>query len=344
MWSTPNCPRCPTKAQWLKYKAVKLLYKDSGIKIHDIHRKEGKLNSTIYCTCLKCGHTWEKPLSQIIQPCKECKVPTIDLKKKRNKISNTASLDVREQQMIEIVKEKFLDKIKVLNHTSKGTSCKCTDCGYEWTTNYLLQTKHGCPECAATFRGTIKYTNSQYNEVIILLHNVKSLERYVNLTTVIQHSCLVCKHKFKLEPNKVLKQGCANCSPKKSKLGPHSDISQIWLRILEKELKLRIQRSETSKEYRIPIGKNTAIVDGYSKDLNMIFEFLGSYWHGDPNVKIKTKAIPPRNKRNTPRVLFSSTMKRLTKLTMEGYNVCYVWESQFVKGQMLSGVLYAAER
>jgi predicted nucleic acid-binding Zn-ribbon protein len=330
-----SCPCCPTKTQRKKFKALKSLYLKSGIKIHSLKRLTNKAAATITCTCLKCGNEWKKPLKQLIQPCTACKKET---KPPKKKVSNTASLDVREKQMREIIKEKFLGKIELLKYTNKGSRCYCNTCGHKWTTNYILYTKNGCPICSR--KGCyLKYTNEQYTEILILNHMLKNIVPFKGMDKPIEHKCLKCSTSFKRRPRKVLEVGCSSCGIKRST--SQSKISQIWLRVLETEIKSTIQRGETSKEKSIKIGDTQIVVDGYSKKLNMVFEFLGSSWHGDPNVKNNT--THPISKR-TKKELFNDNFARFTQLTLNGYNVCWVWESQFLKGQVLSGVMYAAER
>jgi predicted nucleic acid-binding Zn-ribbon protein len=340
MLQSPQCPFCPTKLQWKKYKALKPLYKEKGILIHSISRTLKSRNATIKCACQRCGNEWSKPLSQILKPCSACK-PVITSKVIKRKINNSASLEVREQQMRSIIKEKFLGKINLIQHTNKGTVCNCNDCGHEWETNYILQTKHGCPNCASKHRGTVpKYTHEQYSELLIINNNIKPAETFRSLYKRINHTCLVCNTTFEALPKKVMAKGCPDCS-NTYKIKGASPISQVWLRILERELKLPIQRAETSIEKDIFIKRKNYRVDGYCESLNLVFEFLGSIWHGDPYVG--KNAVHPHAKGSKTK-LFNDNFKRFTQLTKEGYNVCWVWESQFSKGSLISGILYGAKR
>lgn len=76
------------------------------------------------------------------------------------------------------------------------------------------------------------------------------------------------------------------------------------------------------------------IVDGFDPDTNTIYEYLGDYWHGNP------KIFNPLDKNNSSHKtygeLYRKTMNRLNHLKNIGYNVCYIWESEYKKGLPLT--------
>lgn len=71
-------------------------------------------------------------------------------------------------------------------------------------------------------------------------------------------------------------------------------------------------------------------VDGYDPNTNTIYEFLGDYWHGNLQ-KFKSNDINPSNKMSFQQ-LYDNTFKRLKEFKDNGYNVIYIWESDYKKG------------
>ena len=70
-------------------------------------------------------------------------------------------------------------------------------------------------------------------------------------------------------------------------------------------------------------------VDGFDPLNNIIYEFYGDFWHGNPN-QFNPNAINPILKK-TYGELYSNTLKREEKLRDAGYTVISIWESDFKK-------------
>lgn len=128
-------------------------------------------------------------------------------------------------------------------------------------------------------------------------------------------TCLVCKHIWKCQiiSRTRLNSGCPKCVNLS-----RSKVSIEWLKFMEIRDNTNIQTYE-SKEYCIK-GKKYK-VDGYSKDLNKVYEFNGDLWHG--HLKY------PRNK-----IIFNKSMKerydytfnRKKEIIALGYNFEDIWE------------------
>lgn len=139
---------------------------------------------------------------------------------------------------------------------------------------------------------------------------------YFNTSTKVKIQCL--KHWiFYQSPNEHLNgKGCSKCSKKISKL------ETKWLNeqlILEKH-----------RQYKITIDKKWFQVDGYDPLTNTIYEFLGDYWHGNPD-KYKPNGLNEiANK--TFGELYQETVNRIKLFENNGYNVEYIWETDYKKG------------
>ena len=76
-------------------------------------------------------------------------------------------------------------------------------------------------------------------------------------------------------------------------------------------------------EYRPDCVKGS--VDGFHEESNTIYEFLGDYYHGHPDYWDKEE----NHFGNKFEVLFEKTKEKLQTLYENGYNVRYIWESDF---------------
>lgn len=93
---------------------------------------------------------------------------------------------------------------------------------------------------------------------------------------------------------------------------------------------INIQHAGNLGEYRIP---NTSYyVDGFCHETKMVYEFLGSFWHGDPQVYSRQTVHPIRN--ISMGEIYNSTMKRLTEIESLGYSIEYVWEQAWRQNKM----------
>jgi G:T-mismatch repair DNA endonuclease (very short patch repair protein) len=111
------------------------------------------------------------------------------------------------------------------------------------------------------------------------------------------------------------KAGCPNCSHTISK----SEIA--WLNSLNIPKKYR--------QYILTINGEDFKLDGYDPITNTVYEFYGDYWHGNP-FKYKAYDIHPVNNKYYGELLFK-TFKKEQILKKAGYNVVYIWESDFNK-------------
>ena len=122
-----------------------------------------------------------------------------------------------------------------------------------------------------------------------------------------KHGC------FKCTPNNHLskRRGCPRCSNNVSK----NEV--LWLNKLAVPI----------KQYKLEISGIKYKIDGFDPDTNTIYEFLGDYWHGNL-VKFPADYINKRCKKSM-KELYDATMKRIDIFKNAGYNVVYIWESEF---------------
>jgi hypothetical protein len=83
----------------------------------------------------------------------------------------------------------------------------------------------------------------------------------------------------------------------------------------------------STRQHTIVIGNRTYRVDGYDPETNTVYEFLGDYWHGNPDV-YGAEDVNPSNGRTFGN-LYRDTQERLETLRLSGYKVIATWESDW---------------
>ena len=113
--------------------------------------------------------------------------------------------------------------------------------------------------------------------------------------------------------------GCPVCS-----MGSVSSISQRWL----DKLSIPVEKRE------ITLPDLKIRVDAFVPETNTVYEFLGDYWHGNPEVYDENQEHPVLHK--TFGQLYDETKARVSRLEEAGYKVVYVWEKDYLNGLMVS--------
>jgi hypothetical protein len=155
-----------------------------------------------------------------------------------------------------------------------------------------------------------------------------------NKRIVRNYVCLSCKQAFVPHKAKPHQQYCTKkCRGELLRGTPRPDV-QRWVHKLVPP-KGSISDQGTAwldanhvplREHVLSVGKRKYRVDGYNPNTNVVYEFLGSFWHGNPAV-YKSTDINPVNKK-TFGDLYRQTMERLTSLEDAGYVIVYVWSDR----------------
>lgn len=142
--------------------------------------------------------------------------------------------------------------------------------------------------------------------------------------------CTRCGATFVITPNFLLRDDihCPVCERKQSRR--YSKQAIAWLDDLSKRFKLRIRHAENGGEFGIKLGKVTHHVDGYCAKYNIVFEYHGSRWHGNPTVYYLDEHINPYSKAQTSLDLLKRTLWIEHKLIKAGYNYVRIWDADFL--------------
>jgi hypothetical protein len=128
---------------------------------------------------------------------------------------------------------------------------------------------------------------------------------------------------FNQTPNGHLRgRGCPKCIS-----NAYSKVQIQWLELLSNLYNINIQHALNGGEYIIE--KTRWKADGYCAETNTIFEYHGSFWHGDP-VLYKSEMMNPVLKKTMGDV-YNNTIIREQKIKELGYNLVVMWESEWLK-------------
>lgn len=172
----------------------------------------------------------------------------------------------------------------------------------------------GCPIC---FIESQKMNIDEFIEKSNDIHKNKydySLVKYKGSKTKVDIICK-CGFKFSQKPSNHLSgQGCPNCSS--------SSISKMESKWLDS-----INVLDQYKHKSLRINNKLFFVDAFDPIKNIIYEFYGDYWHGNPNI-YKSEDL---NKSSKVKFgdLYNRTIKRENVLKENGYTIVYIWESDF---------------
>ena len=174
----------------------------------------------------------------------------------------------------------------------------------------------GCKQCAFNNIKSERLSNTlEFVNRATLIHNNKYSYSKANYTGAFKKIIIICKFhgNFLQSPTNHIhnKHGCPKCG---------YNISNPEIKFLNYINLPEEFRHKYIKPYK---------VDGYDPKTNTIYEFLGDYWHGNPELYDATK-IHPKTK-ITFGEMYNKTIFRLNQLKSMGYIIKYVWENDWNK-------------
>ncbi len=220
----------------------------------------------------------------------------------------------------------FIEKAKVIhkeqydyslvNYKSAKiyVSIICKDHGifYQSPNNHL--SGGGCDKCG----GSYNYTTDEFIKIAKKIHGEKY--NYDKSVYIKMHEKLIviCKKhgEFLQTPSSHIwgRHGCSKCA------GNSSKVENQWLDIYS----IPIQ----NRQFPIKTTDARYSVDGFDPETNTIYEFLGDYWHGNPD-KFSPNDINIISKK-TYGQLYEETFIKINALKNAGFNVVYIWQNDFV--------------
>jgi len=266
--------------------------------------------------CGKCGYGWKSLIHNRVLKGKGCPACANQVVTEHNNLfSRRPELAAEWDYSKNAISPK-----EVLSKSSLKVWWKCKECGYGWRTsvNHRAGTKPtGCPACAnrvVTSSNNLAFTHPYIvAEWDFSRNKVTPLEVVGGSDRYVWWVCLKCSYSWKSSIcNRLSGRGCPSCAR-----GNVSRVSQEWLDSL----------SIPKKNREVYIKTLGLRVDGYDPETNTVYEFLGDFWHGNLNV-FDSREINSVVKKSYG-LLNAETMNRLSLLEKSGYNVVYIWESDY---------------
>lgn len=168
----------------------------------------------------------------------------------------------------------------------------------------------GCQQCGKTLKLTKNEFINSSNKIHNNFYNYSKIN-YINSITKLKIICPIHEEFWQTPGNHLSGKGCKHCGVKK--ITGH--------RISKPETEFLNYINITNRNIFI----KSFIVDGIED--NTIYEFLGDYWHGNP----KKYNLENKNdlSKKTFGELYNHTFDRFKKLKSMGYNIKYIWESDW---------------
>ncbi len=189
--------------------------------------------------------------------------------------------------------------------------------GHSWecTVDNKVKHKQNCPKCASLY-----YDNPILSEEWHPTKNgnLTPLDVYPNTVKKVWWQC---SKGHEWESSVSCRNSMKACCPYCSK-GRVSKISQRWLDTLNIPAESR----------EVWLGELKFRADGFDSKTNTVYEFLGDYWHGNPQI-FSPGEINSHNKIAFGD-LYNITIKRFDLLIKNGYKICYIWEDNFNRGKL----------
>lgn len=218
--------------------------------------------------------------------------------------------------------KKFGNKFKYLEYKDTQHKCKlsCVSHGefYIIPSNHL-KSKTGCTKCSHELVSK-NMTKSQEQ----FLKEAKEVHKnkYTYDKVIYKHSdikiIITCgKHgDFEQEPGThLVGRGCEKCSHS------ISNLETEWLDYL------KIPNDKYHRNVSIRVGKKLFRVDGFDPETNMIYEFNGDVFHGNPVLYQRDGYFNLRG--TTFGELHDKTIEKQELLESAGYTVISIWESDW---------------
>ena len=185
---------------------------------------------------------------------------------------------------------------------------------------------YGCWDCASEYKSLI--LRDTLEEFIIKAYNTHGHKfdytdsQYNGTNTEIEIKCNTCTKIFRQKPFKhIYGHGCTYCCKNQT-----SRSAQEWLHMIQSGLITHLQTFDSPEgEFRIPGTRFSA--DGYDHVTKTIYEFHGSFWHGDPLVY--SPQIVNSVTGRTMGELYQKTQEKKQKCIELGYKYIEIWESQW---------------
>jgi Zn finger protein HypA/HybF involved in hydrogenase expression len=196
-----------------------------------------------------------------------------------------------------------------------------------------LNNKYGCPVCGNKKKNEHRKNKciSAFNAEVERRIQEGGLDvtqaKYDGFLSPVQLKCLVCNCSFSTIGQHFIDGGgrCPVCHPPRS----YSKPSREAIKRITDDTGLAFISALTGNEYSILRDKNKLKVDAYNKELNLVIEFYGDLFHGNPILFTPDARCHPYDKSVTAEELYRRTKHREQLILKAGYNLITIWEKDW---------------
>ena len=193
----------------------------------------------------------------------------------------------------------------------------------------------GCALCGTLFDSTSYHFRPtaiyRYTKVTCSPACTKKYAGGKNKRIFSDYTCVGCKQTFVPHPKKPRQTYCNKKCRGLVLRGTKRPEHATWAHklkpprnsISDSGTKWLSQFPITHREYVLRVGDRVVRVDGFNEQTNTVYEYLGSFWHGNPLV-YDPAGINPVNKRSFGD-LYETTISRLETIRAHGYTVVFQW-------------------
>jgi hypothetical protein len=265
------------------------------------------MNIKIQITCPKHGFFFQSPLKHIYakQGCPKCK-----FEKLHNLYLQPFVKFIKRANEIHSNKYNYIENSYFNSTTKICIVCKIHGEFWQLPSNHIFN-KRGCPKC----NGGIRLTTEEFIKKAVKIHGdiySYKLVKYINNHNKIS---IICKeHGIFLQTSNIHLNGsgCPSCAMYHKSV---SKASQKWLDLMKV--------SKENREIPLIINGIKYIVDGFDLKTNTIYEYFGSFWHGNPDKYSCNKINKISGK--TFGIHYLSTVRKISNILNNGFNLIYIW-------------------
>lgn len=183
---------------------------------------------------------------------------------------------------------------------------------------------NGCPKCNASYRLTLGDFITRSKAIHGDMYNYFKVV-WKNITTSVLITCKKHGDFFQKPDGHLQGKGCTKCV----NTGIFSREACSWLNYMavKDNVSIRHALNHVDGEYRVMVGSKRYQVDGFCSDTNTVYEYHGSFWHGNPKIYKPDEINTIVHK--TMGELYDTTVKKENALREAGYNVVTMWDKEW---------------
>lgn len=241
----------------------------------------------IECICSTCGHTWSASFASLTSQMTGCPQCAGHMRLSTEQANARLSQCASQQDFT-------FTRLNSFTGVRQKVRCTCNKCKRSWVASYsnLVYMGQGCPYACKGVKISESKRRTSTADANYTLQQVGAgrythtpITKYINGRQIITCTCNSCRTTFINSYDNLVRlgQGCPNrcyITPQYISTSEHEIVDYIKRNFPQ----LEIQQSVRSL-IKNPTGNSGLELDIYIPELQLAFEFNGSYWHSDPVIQ-----------------------------------------------------------